>query len=245
MPARRPRPPRDVEGLLARLRRAIPVPFCELRASSPWELLVATVLAARSTDRTANEVTARLLARWPTPAALAGADLRDVEDVVRSSGYYRQKARALRALAACLVERHGGEVPRAMDELVELPGVGRKTANVVLGTAFGVAEGIIVDTHSGRVARRLGLATATDPDGIERQLCAHVDRTQWIETGHRLTLHGRYVCLARKPRCADCPLQELCPSAAAPPAHRDWKRRADDEWRLILARAQNVPDAAL
>lgn len=207
----------SVAPVLERLARALPRPQSELRHDDAWQLLVATILSARSTDRTVNRITPELFARWPTPADLAAADPAEVEEVVRPSGFYRNKARAIREAARAVVERYGGEVPRTMEDLVTLPGVARKTANVVLGTAWGVAQGIVVDTHAARVARRLGLTTETHPARIERDLCEAVPRSAWVDVGHRLVLHGRYVCTARRPDCPACPLNELCPSREAPP----------------------------
>jgi endonuclease-3 len=199
-------------------------------------LLVATILSAQSTDRTVNSVTPALFARFPTPAALAAASQEEVEALVFRTGFYRNKAKAIRGAATAIVERFGGEVPRTLDELVTLPGVARKTANVVLGTAFGIPGGIAVDTHAGRVARRLDLTSHDDPEKVEADLCALFPVDDWTATGHRLVLHGRYVCLARKPRCTACPLYELCPSRSSDPAVGTWEQRADEEGRLVLAR---------
>jgi endonuclease-3 len=196
-----------------RLRQALPEPRCELDHQNAWQLLVATILSAQSTDARVNQVTPVLFARWPTPAALSRAEMSDVEDVIRSTGFYRNKAKAIVGASKLLVERHRGEVPRSLDALIELPGVARKTANVVLGTAYGIASGFIVDTHAGRVARRLELTRSEDPTEVERDLCALFAERQWVDMGHRFVLHGRYVCLAKKPDCANCPLQEICPSA--------------------------------
>ena len=205
-------------ALRQRLAKAIPSPHCELEHRSPWELLVATILSAQSTDRNVNRVTPVLFRRWPTPEALAAAPAGEVEETIHSTGFFRNKARAIQRASAEIVERHGGEVPRGVEEMLALRGVARKTANVVLGTAYGVASGIVVDTHAARVAARLGLSKESDPVKIERDLLAIFPRKDWIDTGHRLVLHGRYVCTARAPRCASCPLNELCPSAQSAPA---------------------------
>ena len=159
-----------------------------------------------------NLVTPELFRRWPGPAALAAAPQAEVEEVVRSTGFFRGKAKSLRGMAAGLRERHGGAVPRTMEELTALPGVARKTANVVLGTAFGIAEGVVVDTHVGRIARRLGLTREEDPVKVERDLCGALPREEWVMFSHRVIHHGRRVCTARAPRCGACPLADLCPS---------------------------------
>ncbi len=226
--------------LRRRLARAIPRPECELDFASPWQLLVATILSAQSTDRTVNRVTPALFARYATPAALAAAPPGDVEALVKSTGFFRNKAKAIQGASRVLVEQHGGEVPRDLERLVELPGVARKTANVVLGTALGVNSGITVDTHAGRVARRLELSDEQDPVKVERDLCAVFPRRSWADTGHRLVLHGRYVCVARKPRCAACPLNELCPAREADP-EGGWTARAAAEAQLVAARGE-APD---
>lgn len=215
-----------------RLARAIPTPRIELDSANAWQLLVATILSARTTDATVNRVTPELFARFPTPAALAAAAPSDIEPVVRSAGFFHDKSRAIRDASRILVERFGGRVPRTIEELCELPGVARKTANVVLAGAYGVAEGIVVDTHVARVAHRLGVTNATRPDDVERDLCLVFPRRTWLSAGLRLQLHGRYVCTARAPRCSDCPLNEVCPSAAAP-ASGTWTARADGERTLV------------
>jgi endonuclease-3 len=221
--------------LRARLAKTLPEPRCELDFSSPWQLLVATILSAQSTDKTVNRVTPALFEAYPTPAALADAPPEQVERLVKPTGFFRNKARSIQGASRALVERHGGEVPREMEALLELPGVARKTANVVLGTAYGLATGVVVDTHAARVAQRLGLTTERDPVKIERDLCACFPRRSWPATSHRLVLHGRYVCLARKPRCAGCPLAELCPAREAPP-EGSWTARAAAERSLVDAR---------
>ena len=201
-----------------RLTRALPEPRCELDHENAWQLLVATILSAQSTDVGVNRVTPELFRRYPTPSALARARPATIERIVKSTGFFRQKTKAIRSASRLLAERHGGEVPRDLDALLELPGVARKTANVVLGTAYHMPTGIVVDTHAGRVARRLGLTKEKDPVKIERDLMAVFAKRTWPDTSHRLVLHGRYVCTARTPRCPDCPLNEVCPSAEAPPA---------------------------
>jgi endonuclease-3 len=222
-----------------RLAKAIPSPKVELDFANAWQLLVATMLAAQSTDKMINKITPELFRRWPTPAALAAARQPAVEKVVRSSGYFRQKARAIREASQVVAAEFGGEVPREIEQVVTLPGVARKTANVVLGSAYGIASGIVVDTHVTRVAARLGLTTSTDPVEIERDLCGLFSRRSWIEMSHRLILHGRYVCIARAPKCAQCPLNEVCPSAAEEPAG-PWTARATWERALVETRGGTV-----
>ncbi len=184
---------------------------CELDFTTPFELLVATVLSAQTTDVRVNQVTPALFARYPDAAALAGADRAELEELVRPTGFFRAKTQSLLGLAQALVERHGGDVPPRMEELVRLPGVGRKTANVVLGNAFGV-PGLPVDTHVGRVARRLGLTAEDDPVAVEHELGALLPRSAWVMASHRLIVHGRRTCHARRPACGACPLAALCPS---------------------------------
>ena len=204
-----------IRPLLDALRAAYPVAECALDHRGPFQLLAATILSAQCTDARVNMVTPELFRRWPGPDALAGATQPAVERVVRSTGFFRNKARSLRGMAAALRDRHGGEVPRTMEALTALPGVARKTANVVLGTAFGIAEGVVVDTHVGRIARRLGLTRETDPVKVERDLQAALPRGEWVMFSHRLIHHGRRVCTARAPRCGECPLSALCPSRDA------------------------------
>ncbi|HNZ97097.1 MAG: endonuclease III [Acidobacteria bacterium] len=199
--------------ILDRLAREYPDATCALTHANPFQLLVATILSAQCTDEQVNRVTPALFARFPDAAALAGADLAEVEALVHSTGFFRNKARALVGLGQALVADHDGQVPATMAELVRLPGVGRKTANVVLGNAFGRDEGIVVDTHVARLSRRLGLAAGDSPEAIERELMALVPRDAWTLWAHLLIFHGRQVCPARRPRCASCVVADLCPSA--------------------------------
>jgi endonuclease-3 len=215
-----------------RLRLALPEPRCELQHADAWQLLIATILSAQSTDARVNQVTPELFRRYPTPAALASAKLPELERVIRSTGFYRNKAKAIVGASRLLVERHSGEVPRSLEALVELPGVARKTANVVLGTAYRLATGFIVDTHAGRVARRLGLSSSDDPARVEQDLCRLFPRRDWVDMGHRFVLHGRYVCTARNPGCQSCPLQEICPSATAAGEGSVAKRAAAERARI-------------
>jgi endonuclease-3 len=199
--------------ILARLRETYPQTRIALDFQSPLQLLMATVLAAQCTDQKVNEVTPPLFRRYPTARDFAAADLAELEEMVRQTGFYRNKARALKNLGMTLVAEHGGEVPDAMEPLVALPGVGRKTANVVLGNAFGRNEGIAVDTHVQRLSRRLFLTEEEDPEKIERDLVAILPREEWTRFALLLQDHGRKTCKARKPECAVCPVADLCPSA--------------------------------
>lgn len=199
--------------LLARLERAYPQAACALRHGNPLELLVATILSAQCTDVRVNLVTPALFRHCPTAADYAAIPLPELEALIQSTGFFRNKAKSLQGLGRALVERHGGAVPATMEELVALPGVGRKTANVVLGNAFGRNEGIVVDTHVGRLAGRLGLSRASDPVRIEQDLMPLFPRAEWTLLAHLLIDHGRQICNARRPLCARCPLADLCPSA--------------------------------
>ncbi len=199
--------------ILQRLRRAHPEAHCELDYETPWQLLIATILSAQTTDERVNQVTPALFARFPEPALLAAAPRDEVEELIRPTGFFRQKARFIQETSQRLVEDHGGEVPAEMAHLLCLSGVARKTANVVRGEIFGLAEGIVVDTHVKRLARRLALAQADAPEQIEQELMALVPHEHWIEIAHLLIFHGRRICTARKPACASCPLLDLCPSA--------------------------------
>jgi endonuclease-3 len=199
--------------IYGRLDRAYPNSHCALDHHSPLELLVATILSAQCTDKRVNEVTPALFRRYPTARAFAAAPLPELEEMVRPTGFFRNKARALKGLGQALLANHAGLVPEEMNALRALPGVGRKTANVVLGNAFGKNEGVVVDTHVGRLSRRLGLSFHDDPEKVERDLMALLPRETWTLWSHLLIDHGRAICLARKPRCAECVLAELCPSA--------------------------------
>jgi endonuclease-3 len=201
------------EEILALLAREYRGTHTALDHRNPYELLVATILSAQCTDKRVNEVTPALFRRFPAPADLAGASLAELEELVRTTGFYRNKARALLGLGQALMAEHGGEVPSTMEELRRLPGVGRKTANVVLGNAFGINAGVVVDTHVQRLARRLGLTAESDPEKIERDLMQLVPRREWTLWSNLLIAHGRKVCQARRPRCAVCVVAELCPSA--------------------------------
>ncbi len=210
--ARRPAAERAPE-ILERLAAAYPAAHCSLDFQTPFQLLVATILSAQCTDKRVNMVTPRLFATYPTPAALAAARQEDVEELVKTTGFFRNKAKSLLGVSGAIESRHAGEVPRALDQLVKLRGVGRKTANVILGNAFGINEGITVDTHVGRVSVRLGLTAETDPVKVEQALIPLFPREQWAMLSHLLIFHGRRVCEARKPRCEACVLADVCPSS--------------------------------
>ena len=199
--------------VIARLKAEYPDARTELNWTNPLELLVATILSAQTTDVRVNQVTETLFAKYRTADAYADSAPDELEEDIRPTGFYRNKARSLRGMARALVEEHGGEVPRTMTELVALPGVGRKTANVVLGNAFSIDEGIVVDTHVRRVSNRLGLTGSRDPLKIEQDLMALVSEEDWTIFSHLLIFHGRRVCKARKPDCPDCVLNDICPSA--------------------------------
>jgi endonuclease-3 len=212
------RAPETRLALVRRARRTVrrlgvlhPDAHCELDFGTPLELAVATVLSAQTTDRRVNEVTPALFARYPSAADYARADRAELEELIRPTGFFRNKAASLQGLGAALVERHGGEVPGRLEDLVQLPGIGRKTANVVLGDAFGV-PGITVDTHFGRLARRFGWTEQDDPVKVEHEVGALLPRRDWTIASHRLIFHGRRVCHARKPACGACGVASLCPS---------------------------------
>jgi endonuclease III len=205
--------PSAAQEVVARLKSEYPDARTELDWTNPLELLVATMLSAQTTDVQVNRVSQSLFAKYRTAEDYAGADPDELEEDIRPTGFYRNKARSLRNMAGALVEEHEGEVPRTMQELVALPGVGRKTANVVLGNAFGVDEGIVVDTHVRRVSGRLGLTQNRDPAKIEQDLMKIVPEQDWTVFSHLLILHGRRTCKARKPDCPNCVLNDICPSA--------------------------------
>jgi endonuclease-3 len=205
------KPKGQARRVLEALERAYPEAACALSHSNPYQLLVATILSAQCTDARVNLVTPALFGRYPDSARLAKADASELEELIRSTGFFRAKARNLMAMARQVVERHGGRIPQDLESLTALNGVGRKTANVVLGTAFGLAEGIVVDTHVKRLARRLGLTTGTTPEQIERDLMTIIPRPEWVNLSHRLIQHGRRVCVARRPRCGTCTLAAFCP----------------------------------
>jgi endonuclease-3 len=199
--------------IFRRLARAYPDAETALHHRNAFELLCATILSAQCTDARVNIVTPHLFARYPTPEALAAASRPDVEEIIKSTGFFRNKSKSLIGMAQALVADHGGEVPRSMAELKMLPGVGRKTANVILGNAFGINEGITVDTHVARLSRRLGFTRHDDPVKVELDLMPLFPRKDWALLSHLLIFHGRRICIARRPRCRECVLNDVCPSA--------------------------------
>lgn len=199
--------------ILARLKREYPDAHCELDFETPLQLLIATILSAQCTDKRVNMVTPALFARYPDAESLSAAKTEELEEMIKSTGFFRNKTKSLLGMSAAVAERHGGNVPSTMDELTRLPGVGRKTANVVLGNAFHLDEGVVVDTHVGRLSIRLGFTNETDPVKVEQVLMQLIPREDWTLVSHLLIFHGRRVCLARTPRCASCVLADVCPSA--------------------------------
>jgi len=209
-------PAERVKQILTILKRAYPDAKCSLNYRNPLELLVATILSAQCTDTRVNIVTKALFAKYKSAADFADSWQEELERDIQSTGFYRNKAKSIRAMARSLIDKHGGKVPDTMEELVDLAGVGRKTANVVLGNAFGKDEGVVVDTHVARLSHRLGLTKHTDPIKIERDLMELVPKSDWTIWPHLLIHHGRAICVARKPKCNQCLLNELCPSAEKP-----------------------------
>lgn len=218
---RRAKRPRIAKGALGgyaseifrRLKKAYPDAHCELDHETPLQLLMATILSAQCTDKRVNMVTPLLFETFPTAAALADAPQERLQEIIKSTGFFRNKAKSLIGLGRALVERHGGDVPDSMDALVKLPGVGRKTANVILGNAFRKNEGVVVDTHVGRLSLRLGLTKQTDPVKVEQDLMPLFPREEWAMLAHVLIFHGRRVCDARVPKCEICVLSDICPSS--------------------------------
>jgi endonuclease-3 len=200
-----------VEQIVAGLAKEYPDAECALHHKNAFELLVATILSAQCTDERVNMVTPALFKTYPTPAAFVAAPIDAIEKAIQSTGFFRNKAKSIQGASKALVEQHGGKVPQELDAMVELAGVGRKTANVVLGVAYGKATGVVVDTHVGRLSRRLGLTDHDDPVKVEADLMAILPQSEWIDFSHRLIHHGRRVCQARKPKCDACVLEELCP----------------------------------
>ena len=199
--------------LLKRLKSEYPDAHCELHFETPLQLLIATILSAQCTDKRVNIVTPELFRTYPDAESMSAAKQEDLEELIKSTGFFRNKTKSLLGMSAAVAEKHGGSVPSTMDELVKLPGVGRKTANVVLGNAFGMNDGVVVDTHVGRLAVRLGLTDETDPVKVEQALMPLFPRDDWALLSHLLIFHGRRVCFARAPNCPDCVLNDICPSA--------------------------------
>lgn len=206
--------PEYIQTILQRLHATYPDACCELDYETPIQLLTAVILSAQCTDVRVNQVTPTLFEKYPDAAALAGADRTDLEETIRSTGFFRQKAKFIQESAQTIVHEHGGEIPQTMTELTKLNGVARKTANVVLGEVYGIADGITVDTHVKRIAYRLGLvSTNKDPVKVERELMEIIPQEEWINISHLLIFHGRRLCKARKPDCLNCPLNDICPSS--------------------------------
>lgn len=199
------------------LKKTYPVAECALDHESAFQLLAATILSAQCTDERVNKATPELFRKYPTAHELAKARQKDVEKIVKPLGFFRAKANSLRGMAQGLVEDHDGEVPQTLDALVKLPGVGRKTASVVLGTFFGIPSGVVVDTHVRRISNLLGLTSSRNPDIIERDLMAILPKKEWIEFSHRVIHHGRAICIARRPQCTECPLLKHCPRTGLEP----------------------------
>jgi len=208
-----PLAPERVNEILRRLDQRYPSATCALHHNSAWELLVATILSAQCTDVRVNMVAPILFEKYPTPEAFATLQPEELEPDIRSTGFFRNKSKSVVGAARKLISEFGGEVPRTMDELLQLPGVARKTANVVLGTWYKIADGVVVDTHVQRISRRLELTKHDDPQKIEQDLMKAIPRDKWIVFAHQIILHGRALCIARKPKCADCPLEDLCHAA--------------------------------
>ncbi|HKD76583.1 MAG TPA: endonuclease III [Ktedonobacterales bacterium] len=204
-----------VREIVARLRKTYPDARCSLNFSTPLELLVATILAAQCTDERVNAVTATLFKKYRSAADYVNAPIETLEQDIKSTGFYRNKAKNVQGMARILVEQYNGAVPSKMDDLLRLPGVARKTANVVQGYAFGIVEGVVVDTHVGRITRRLGLTNEEDPAKVERDLMAKLDHGDWLDFSHLLIFHGRAVCRSQNPACAECVLLDLCPTGQA------------------------------
>jgi endonuclease-3 len=209
----KPLAPERIAAILDALEKAYPKAVCALNHKSAWELLVATILSAQCTDVRVNVATPALFAAFPTPKAMAAASLPELEKLTRTTGFFRNKAKSIKGAGRAVTEEFGGEVPHTMEELLRIPGAARKTANVVLGSWFGIAVGIVVDTHVLRISRRLELTKETAPEKVEQDLMRVIPQTKWIEFSHQVIYHGRQICYARKPRCPDCTLERLCNSA--------------------------------
>jgi endonuclease-3 len=206
----KPLAPERVAAILDGLRRLYPNVVCALTHKNAFELVIATALSAQTTDVNVNKVTPVLFKLYPTPKALAAASLPEIEEIIKSTGFYRSKAKNIQGAAKVLVERFGGKVPETIAELIQLPGVARKTANVVLGSWFGIPEGVVVDTHVLRISHRLELTKATEPVKVEQDLMKVIPQNRWIQFSHEVIHHGRQICIARKPKCAECGIEPLC-----------------------------------
>lgn len=201
----------QAKRVVRQLKKDYPDAECALNFESPFQLLIATILSAQCTDVRVNIVTKDLFAKYPTPEAMAAAPVSKLEKLIQTTGFFRNKAKNIHAASKAIVDEHGGVVPEDLESLVRLPGVGRKTANVVLGTAFGIPSGVVVDTHVGRLVRRLGLTEKVDPVKVEEEMIEIVPRKEWIDFSHRLIHHGRAVCIARRPKCEICHFRKFCP----------------------------------
>jgi endonuclease-3 len=204
--------PERIAAILKALDEAYPNAVCALNHKSPWELLVATILSAQCTDVRVNMVTPELFKRFPSPAAMAKASLTELEELIRTTGFFRNKAKSIKGAAETITTKFGGKVPETLDELITVPGAARKTANVVLGVSFGKAEGVVVDTHVFRIAHRLSLANGDTAQAVEQELMKVIPQSKWIDFSHQIIHHGRQVCIARKPKCHECNLETLCHS---------------------------------
>ena len=211
-PRRNPRAPERIAAILDQLAKAYPDAECALQHGNAWELLVATILSAQCTDARVNLVTPALFKKFPTPTDFAHAPIVEIEEQIRSTGFYHNKAKSLQGAARTLIEQFRGKVPQTMEELLTLPGVARKTGNVVLGVAYGKALGVVVDTHVLRLSRRLELTREAEPVKVEKDLMKIIPQNRWIAFSHEMIHHGRKICIARKPRCVDCTLEPLCSS---------------------------------
>lgn len=212
-PLRNPLDPKRIEAILNILAKTYPGVVCALHHRNAWELTVATILSAQCTDVRVNLVTPTLFKAFPTPKAMAAASLPEIEELIRTTGFFRNKAKSIKGAAQILVNEFGGKVPQTMEEILRLPGVARKTANVVLGSWYGIAVGVVVDTHVMRLSRRLELTQETTPEKIEKDLMKIIPQDRWINFSHELIHHGRQICIARKPRCVNCTLEKLCYSS--------------------------------
>ena len=204
-----------ITEVIRRLRKAYPDAHCALNHTSPFELLIATILSAQCTDARVNIVTADLFRKYRGPSDFAAVSKTELEKDIHSTGFFRNKAKNIQAACKRIIEEFGGEIPRTMDEILTLGGVARKTANVVLGNAFGIASGVVVDTHVSRLSQRLGLTDSTTPEKIERDLAAFIPKKYWVMFPHWIIFHGRQICIARKPKCSECVLADICPSKIA------------------------------
>jgi endonuclease-3 len=229
---KKPLAPERIAAILNVLASTYPGVVCALHHKNAWELTVATILSAQCTDVRVNLVTPALFKAFPNPRAMAAASLPEIEDLIRTTGFFRNKAKSIQGAARVVSEEYGGKVPRTMQEILRLPGVARKTGNVVLGSWYGIAEGVVVDTHVLRLSRRLELTQNTTPEKVEQDLMKIVPQDRWIAFSHELIHHGRQVCVARKPRCAECSLETLCNSA-----DKTWSSKAALAQKPLTRRA--------